>query len=125
MKRVLSLFLFVGALSNLNAQQNVDFQSAEERIVYNKVNNLNKYEGVAVEYTYQVLDGVKPDESEIHELANSYFTEILDIDVYTIDGAVYISFLTEGKHSNHEGSFQLRDELFKKFEFSKRNYHLK
>lgn len=125
MKQILTLFLIVLTFSCLNAQQNIEFQSAEERIVYNVQNNLNKYEGVVIEYIYQVLDSVMPNESELQYLANKYFTGALGSEIYTADGISYISFLTEGKRSNHQGSFLLRDELFKRFSFSDRKYHLK
>ena len=125
MKNILFIFLFVYSFTSVFGQQNLEFQSAEEKIVYNKSNGLNKYDGVAVEYTYQVLDNKNLEEDEIIELANTYFNNILDTDYYSVDGKVYISILTDGSLSNHEGSFKLRDGLYKRFIFYKRRYHLK
>ena len=122
----LSFLLIVLSISYIaQSQQTPVFQSAEEKIVFNKANQLDKYDGVAIEYTFQVIVDNGMTQNDLDSIAQKYFMEVLAVDAYQADGLKYISVLTNGKRSNHQGSFDLVDTSAGKFEFESRTYHLK
>ena len=121
---LLLFILFVNALTL--AQSSIpSFNSAEERIVYNKNHNLDKYDGVLVEYAYEIICENVCSDVDLIGLASSFFEATVEIEIYEQDGDRFLSILTEGSVENHAASFDLRDLEFKKFEFYKRTYHLK
>ena len=127
MTKVALIFLFLGIsfLSVAQLADNSSFSSAEERIVYNKENQLDKYEGILVEYEYKLVLIVEKSKEEWFLLCKKYFEGLIGVDVFESEGCNYFSVLTEGSRINHDSSFSLPVDLGYKIEFSKRRYHLK
>jgi hypothetical protein len=120
---ILSIFL---TFSLISLAQNDDyFGSAEEKIVYNKNNGLNKYAGINISYTYELhLKSEIPKES-LEKIGNHFFNHLVDIQIFESDNKKYISYLTEGSQRNNNISREIPAKLNSEFIFSKRTYHLK
>lgn len=81
-----------------------NFQSAEERIVYNKKQQLpNKYEGVLIQYSYLLKEeAYQLGEKGLKALVNEKFKAIESIEFQKMGEQIYLQILTEGHRENHE-----------------------
>jgi hypothetical protein len=122
---IVSVGLSLAHFSYSQVIDNQDFGSAEERIVFNKQNNLDKYEGILVEYEYRLVDLEQRSENEWLNVCEMYFDNLLGIELYSVNGVQYFSALTKGSSKNHESSYTIPVDLGYKIEFSRRRYHLK
>lgn len=64
--RAILLFFLLVIANKSQAQQS--FNSAEEKIVYNKNNGLYKYEGILIEYSYALNNSGKIAESDLQKI---------------------------------------------------------
>lgn len=81
------------------------FQAAEERIAYNKSNNLPRYQGVWIEYLYELTPPPGQDlawaEQFKAEIAG-HFSGVLSAVCEESAPALFLRIRTEGQLSNHE-----------------------
>lgn len=120
---ILSIFFSLSFLTF--SQNNNEFTSAEERIVYNKKNNLNKYTGIDISYTYELnLNSEVPAES-LKKIGHHFFKNIIDVQFFEENNKKYVAYLTEGSLGNNEISREIPAQLNNEFIFAKRTYHLK
>ena len=103
---------------------NQQFTTAEERIVYNKANGINKYEGVLIEYVYLLNDefSITPEQSE--DACSSLFTKYVTSTMYEDQGSTYLVVLTEGDRANHDFALELERKFEFKLAVESRKYHL-
>jgi hypothetical protein len=119
------IFLFTTVQSFSQDLDNADFGSAEERVAFNKQNNIPKYEGVLIEYEYRLVDLSERSVEEWMNFCKSYFSGLIGVEVYAVNNVNYFSVLTEGARLNHEASYSIPVDLGYKVEFTRRKYHLK
>lgn len=117
------MFLIIGSMS-VFSQEIQSFNSAEEKIVFNKKSGLDKYLGIDISYTYELkLKSEVPKESLI-KLAKHFFEDVIDVQTFEIDQKKYVSILTKGSQKNNNVSREIPTELNEEFKFEKRIYHL-
>lgn len=112
-------------ISNSFSQvDNNQFNSAEERIVYNKANQLDRYEGVLIEYVFEIESDANLLESELTAHASTLFSKYINSLLYTLEHTSYFAVITEGDLENHS----LVQDLERAFDFelssTERRYHL-
>lgn len=122
--------LLIGSIfitSSAFSQQidNQDFGSPEERIVYNKQNNIPHYDGILVEYEYRITTESENSDQEWLDLCGTYFEGLIGVDVYAVNNMIYFSALTEGSSLNNQSSYSIPVDLGYQIEFVRRRYHLK
>ena len=110
--------------SSFSQVNNSQFNTAEERIVYNKANHLDRYEGVLIEYVFEIESDANLLESELTAHASTLFSKYINSLLYTLEHTSYFAVITEGDLENHS----LVQDLERAFDFelssTERRYHL-
>ncbi len=125
MKYIALILFILFVKSQIFAQNLNEITSAEERIVYNKNHNLNKYDGILIAYSYKIILKELYEDKDLIERAKPLFSGTIKAEIFEQDGVRYLSILTEGSRENHAASVKLGDLEFKTLEFYKRNYYIK
>jgi hypothetical protein len=97
---VVIMLLFLLVIAN-KSQAQQSFNSAEEKIVYNKNNGLPKYDGIEIEYSFILKNPEETKDSDIQEIKN-LFPNHKDVRIANVNENTYLYILTEGDRLNHE-----------------------
>lgn len=97
-RAIMLLFLLVITYKS-KAQQS--FNSAEEKIVYNKNNGLPKYDGIEIEYSFILKNPEETKDSDIQEIKD-LFPNHKDDRIANVNDNTYLYIQTEGDRLNHE-----------------------
>ncbi len=123
--RCTAFVLFYTIAIESNAQ-NLSFGSAEERIVYNKQNQLPRYEGVQIAYSFLLKTEAKQKtEQELKAMVSEPFPDALSLTIETQADKWLLVVLTEGDLRHHEAYEQTLQQHSQYFEKQPRNYILK
>jgi hypothetical protein len=120
--RAILLFFLLVIANKSQAQQS--FNSAEEKIVYNKNNGLYKYEGILIEYSYALNNSGKIAESDLQKI-KEIFPSALKFRLESENGQSLLYILTEGDRKNHDRYNEALAKFPELIEKGKRNYLLK
>lgn len=119
------LVLFIGLSFTTVAQvDNRNFGDAEERIIYNKANGLDRYDGILIEYIFQITLNGSYTESELKKTSSNLFTNYISSTTYKEEHLEYFAVITKGNIENH---LKVQD-FEREFDFEiysiNRRYHL-